>query len=226
MDGAPSLGALPAQDERFVLSERWMARGTGILYSSGAIVAFLWTFLPDRDEAGGSVVAAMASIALVLGLSMALGAADKAPRPLFHVVVATIQVVISVGFVATQAPISSIALFYIWATTYAWLLFGRGAAVAQTAWRGFCLAVALVVMQPALFAGVRVWMMVMATAVAMGLLVGIVADHATQPAAAQLRRHPRPADRPAQPRVLRRSGAPRGPQAPWPRRRLRPARRP
>jgi len=146
------------------------------LYSSGAIVAFLWTFLPDRDEAGGSVVAAMASIALVLGLSMALGAVDKAPRPLFHVVVATIQVVISVGFVATQAPISSIGLFYIWATTYAWLLFGRGAAVAQTAWRGFCLAVALVVMQPALFAGVRVWMMVMATAVAMGLLVGIVAD--------------------------------------------------
>ena len=176
MDGAPSLGALPAQDERFVLSERWMARATGILYSSGAIVAFLWTFLPDRDEAGGSVVAAMASIALVLGLSMALGAADKAPRPLFHVVVATIQVVISVGFVATQAPISSIGLFYIWATTYAWLLFGRGAAVVQTAWTGFCLAVALVVMQPALFAGVRVWMMVMATAVAMGLLVGIVAD--------------------------------------------------
>jgi len=41
MDGAPSLGALPAQDERFVLSERWMARGTGILYFSGAIVAFL-----------------------------------------------------------------------------------------------------------------------------------------------------------------------------------------
>ncbi len=172
----PPLGDHGPPDHRLILSDRWLARTTGVLYSSGAITAFVWTLLADRAEPGLGTVNVMASIALVLGLGMAFGAADKAPRVFFHLVIIAIQLVISVGFAATQSPTSSTALFYVWTTTYAWLLFGRSAAVVQTVWTGICLAGALWVMDAGLLTGVRVWVMVMSTAVTLALLVGVVAD--------------------------------------------------
>ena len=65
-------------DRRFGFSGRWLARTTGILYSSGALVAFVYVLLPHGAEAGDGVVLAMAILALALGLALAAGVGDRA----------------------------------------------------------------------------------------------------------------------------------------------------
>lgn len=173
-------------DRRFGFSGRWLARTTGILYSSGALVAFVYVLLPHGAEAGDGVVLAMAILALALGLALAAGVGDRAPRSLFHVVVVLIQVIISVGYIATATPTAPLFQFYLWTTTYAWLMFERGPALLQTAWTATCLAVSLLLIDPPLVVGLRVWLMVMCTEVAMGVLVGYVAGRIRQ-TQAQLR---------------------------------------
>ena len=166
---------LVVRDGRLAVPERWMARALGALYVGGGALALVWVVLPAPAGAGEGTVAAMASIAVAMGAVMVAGLSDRAPPLFFHVVVAVIQLVITVGFVAADDATGGLSSFYVWATTYAWLLFGRRPAAVQTIWTGCCLAVALLVLQPDAMIGLRVWLMVIGTVVAVGVLVGVVA---------------------------------------------------
>src|SRR5262245_36909773 len=116
------------------LTSRQMARALGVLYSAGALLAMVWVLLPHGDETGDGVVLAMAAVALAFGLAMLAGVADGLPLSRFHIVIGLIQVVITIGYVATGDPTSDIRFFYLWATPYAVFFFTSRAAALHTAW--------------------------------------------------------------------------------------------
>ena len=157
------------------LSPAWMARTLGVLYASGATLALVWTLLPHDDHAGDGVVVAMAVLALAMGLTMALGPTNRLPMWSFHVVIALIQLVISIAYVAVGSPGNDIGLFYAWATPYAAFFFGRRAAIAHSVWTCACLTGSLVLMDTQPAVALRVWLMTTGLIVAVGSLVGIVA---------------------------------------------------
>ncbi len=155
---------------------RVMARSIGALYTCGALLAFAWLALPHAGRAGDRVVSALAAATLGLGVLMLLGATDRLPYRAFHVILALIQVVISVGYAATGDPSSEMAMFYAWATPCAAFFFSARAAFLYTLWVACLMAGALVAMgAPANHHGGGAWLMTVGTVVAVGMVVGSTA---------------------------------------------------
>ena len=153
------------------MSPAWMARALGHLYAAGGILAIVWTVVPHAQDSGDPIVVAMALLAVTLGLTLIWGPTDRLPHWTFHVVIAAIQVVISVGYVAAGPAANDIRLFYAWATPYAAFFFPRRQALAHTAWTGGCLGLSLLLTGAAPALALSVWLMTMGTVVAVGTLV-------------------------------------------------------
>ncbi|MGN6242506.1 MAG: diguanylate cyclase domain-containing protein, partial [Motilibacteraceae bacterium] len=129
-----------------------MARALGLLYVAGAALALVWTRLPHGERAGDGVVALMALVALLMGAGLLTRLAERLPVAAVHTVLVAIQVVIAVAYAAAQDPGNDIRLFFVWATPFAALYFGRRAAAAHVGWTAVTLAAALLA-QPAGFSG-------------------------------------------------------------------------
>jgi diguanylate cyclase (GGDEF)-like protein len=157
------------------LSPAWMARALGVLYGCGGSLALVWTWLPHRQEGGDPLVVAMALTAIVLGLVLVLGPTDRLPMWTFHLIIAVIQVVISVAYVAVGTPTNDIRLYYAWATPYAAFFFGRRAAVGHSVWTGACMVASLLLIGGSPAVSLRAGLMTMGAVVAVGSLVTIVA---------------------------------------------------
>jgi hypothetical protein len=82
------------------LAPSWMARALGVLYGCGGSLVLVWTELPHAHQGGDPVVVAMALTAIALGLVLVLGPTQRLPMWTFHLIIAVIQVVISVAYVA------------------------------------------------------------------------------------------------------------------------------
>lgn len=129
-----------------------MARALGLLYVAGGALALVWTRLPHGDRSGDTVVALMAVVALLMGAGLLTRVAERLPVAAVHTVLAAIQLVIAVAYAAAQDPGNDIRLFFIWATPFAALYFGRRVAAAHVAWTAVTMAGALLA-QPAGFSG-------------------------------------------------------------------------
>ena len=116
------------------LAPALMARALGVLYGCGGSLALVWTELPHSHQGGDRVVVAMALTAIALGLVLVLGPTERLPMWTFHLIIAVIQVVIPVAYVAVGTPTNDIRLYYAWATPYAAFFFGRRAAVGHSLW--------------------------------------------------------------------------------------------
>ncbi len=110
-----------------------LGRTLGALYVCGGLVAAVWLQLPHGDRRGDSTVLAMALLAVTLG-AVLTAAAQRSVAWMLHLVLAVIQVVIGVACVATAHADTDLRLFFLWATPYAALYFGRRAAAAHLAW--------------------------------------------------------------------------------------------
>ncbi|QWZ06660.1 bifunctional diguanylate cyclase/phosphodiesterase [Nocardioides panacis] len=157
------------------LSPAWMARALGVLYLAGGSLAIVWTVLPRPGATGSGVVLTMALLAVALGGCLVLGPTDGLPTWALHLILAVIQVVISVAYVAAGDPGNDLRLFYAWATPYAAFFFGRRDAWAHSLFTAVCLTVSLVLLggPPAVAAGV--WLMTLGTVAAVGTLVSVLA---------------------------------------------------
>jgi diguanylate cyclase (GGDEF)-like protein len=129
-----------------------MARALGLLYVAGGALALVWTRLPHGARSGDAVVALMAVVALLLGVGLLTRVAERLPVAAVHTVLVTIQLVIAVAYAAAEDPGNDIRLFFVWATPFAALYFGRRAAAAHVAWTAVTMAAALLA-QPAGFSG-------------------------------------------------------------------------
>ncbi|MGN6331738.1 MAG: putative bifunctional diguanylate cyclase/phosphodiesterase [Motilibacteraceae bacterium] len=129
-----------------------MARALGLLYVAGGALALVWTRLPHGDRSGDAVVALMAVVALLLGGGLLTRVAERLPVAAVHTVLVAIQLVIAVAYAAAEDPGNDIRLFFVWATPFAALYFGRRVAAAHVAWTAVTMAGALLA-QPAGFSG-------------------------------------------------------------------------
>jgi diguanylate cyclase (GGDEF)-like protein len=157
------------------LSPLWMARALGLLYTAGASLTLAWVLVPHPDGRGDVVVVVMAMLALGLGITLVTIPVYRLPAWVLHAVLAAIQVVITVAYVAVGIPGNDLRLFYAWATPYAAFFFGRRAALAHSLWTVACLTAGLMIMDGPTFPSVRVWLTTVGLVVAVGSLVGIVA---------------------------------------------------
>ncbi len=153
------------------LSSRQMGRSLGALYTAGALMAIAWVILPHVDRSGDPVVLAMAGVALVFGLAMLLGVADSWPVLPFHGIIALIQVIITIGYVAGGEPAGDLRLFYLWATPYAVFFFSSRAAALHTGWVAVCMTAALAILHPPLGDGLSIWLMTLGTVAAVWSVV-------------------------------------------------------
>ena len=125
-----------------------LPRTLGCLYSSGAVVAFLWTALPHVPDRGDDVVVVMAVLALVLGIVL-VRYGQWLPTGLLHLALGLIQVVIGIAYVAGGDPSGDIRLFFLWATPYAALHFNVRAALVHLCWTGSVFVTSLLLMPDA-----------------------------------------------------------------------------
>jgi diguanylate cyclase (GGDEF)-like protein len=154
---------------------RQMARAIGLLYSAGAVLALVWVVLPrSAPHPNVAVVAACAIVALLQGLLLSAGLADRSPLWTFHPVIAGIQVVIAVAYATGGGATNDVRLFFIWATPFAMLFFPVRAALAHVIWTALCLSAAMGAGRWPLRDDISVWLMTMGTTVAVACLVGWV----------------------------------------------------
>ena len=141
------------------VSSRQIARWLGVVYVVGAATAVLWVAIPHQAPIGDAVVLIVASVALAGGMTMIAGHADNLRPLLFHLVIAAVPLVITVGYLAIPDPANDARLFYIWATPIA-AFFCRPLAVAlHTALVALALALALWVHNTTFSDAARIWLM-------------------------------------------------------------------
>lgn len=126
------------------LSRREMARALGLLYAVGGSLGLVWLTLPHEPAEGDTLAAVMVVLALLF--AAALIWTRHIPAAVVHVGIVVIQLVIAAAYVGEGEPGGDVRLFFIWATPYAALYFGKSAATAHTVWTGVVLAVSLVLM--------------------------------------------------------------------------------
>ena len=165
----------PLQGVDVPLSPRSIGRTLGVLYLSGATLAWLWTLLPHPAPEGDLGVRAMIVVALLMGGGLSLGVADRAPLWAFHLVIGAIQVVIAVAYLGAQVPDNDIRLFFLWATPFAAYFFTPRAALLHGLWTALCLVGALGQTEASAGVGLRVLLTTLGTLAAVGLLVGFAA---------------------------------------------------
>jgi diguanylate cyclase (GGDEF)-like protein len=163
-------------EEIGMMSSRLMARLLGAVFTVGSTLAIVWTELPHENHRGDRMVLAMAALALALGVVLSIGLVDRARTSCFHVLLAGIQVVITVAFVAVRQPGNDIGLFYLWATPLAALFFRPRHASAHLAWVGALMAVSLVLQGTGAAEAVRIWMLGFGSVVCVGAVVLWAAD--------------------------------------------------
>ena len=172
----PGSGAAGLVARRSGLSLPSLGRTLGVLYLSGGLVALLWLWLPHGDGRGDGTVLATAVLAVVLGCVLTVYA-QRLVAATLHVVLGLIQVVIALGYVATEQPDSDLRLFFLWAAPYAALYFGRRAAAAHLVWTGAVASTAVVAMPgpvpPSAPAGV---LLLLGTLSAGSFVVGVAAS--------------------------------------------------
>lgn len=152
-----------------------MARWIGTVYIVGAAVAGLWTVIPHSDVTGDKFVLAMAGLALVGGLILLSGATDDIAETDFHAVLAALQVVITVAYVAVPDAGNDARLFYIWATPIAAFYFRPRAAAGHAAFVAALLAIGLAVHRAPFAEAARIWVMTVGVLVAVTVLVAAAA---------------------------------------------------
>ncbi|RZS79476.1 diguanylate cyclase (GGDEF)-like protein [Motilibacter rhizosphaerae] len=146
-------------------------RAVGLLYVCGGVLALVWLALPDRTAHGRPVVAAMACVAVVGGVVLvALSDLRRRAAPL-HAVIALIQLVIAVAYVAARDPSNDLRWFWVWATPFTAFFFSRRHAAEHAAWVGAVLAASLAAVHPPLGTAVSLWAMTMGTVAAATTLV-------------------------------------------------------
>lgn len=154
----------------------------GIVYTVGPAVALVWSLLPNGTETPPLLMAALAAVAAVFGALMLAGRLDGLPDAAVEAVLVLGNVVLlPIAVVLSAAPASLIALFYLWATPYAWMFLPPRRAAAHTALTALGYAVAIVV-SAAVHPGVTVpghvsaWLVVTATAFVVGWLVRVLGE--------------------------------------------------
>jgi diguanylate cyclase (GGDEF)-like protein len=152
-----------------------IARWVGSVYVVGAVVALIWTIIPHPDHAGDKLVVAMAGMALIGGLTMLSGAVDEVAEADFHLVLAALQVVITLGYVAVPGANNDARLFYMWATPIAAFFFRPRAAAMHAAFVAALLGVGVAVHRPAFAEGLRIWVMTVGVLVAVTAIVAAAA---------------------------------------------------
>jgi len=154
---------------------RHMARWIGTIYVVGAVIAGVWTLIPHADNSGDRFVLAMAGLALVGGVILLSGATEDIAETDFHIVIAALQLVITVAYVAVPEPGNDARLFYIWATPIAAFYFRPLAAAAHATFVSVLLAIALAVHRAPFDESARLWVMTVGVLVAVTALVSAAA---------------------------------------------------
>ncbi|MEO7397965.1 MAG: bifunctional diguanylate cyclase/phosphodiesterase [Ilumatobacteraceae bacterium] len=152
-----------------------IARWIGTVYVVGASIAIIWTLIPHAQTSGDTVVRAMAALALVSGVVLVAGGADRCPPWAFHIVLASVQLVITIGYVAVPDPGNDTRLFYIWATPIAAFFFRPIAGAAHATLVAALLAYGLWVHDTPLAEAARIWMMTVGVLVTVTTLVAAAA---------------------------------------------------
>jgi len=152
-----------------------MARWIGTIYVVGAVVAGIWTLIPHAERTGDRFVLAMAGLALIGGLILLSGATEDIAETDFHIVLAALQIVITVAYVAVPDAGNDARLFYIWATPIAAFYFRPLAAAGHAAFVSALLAIALSVHRAPFDESARIWVMTVGVLVAVTALVAAAA---------------------------------------------------
>ena len=155
-----------------VPSGREMFRSLGLLYVCGGLVALVWLTLPHASDSGNAVITGTAVLAVTMGAVLAVGLLDEAPRWVLHLVLAIVQVLIAVGYVANDQASGDLRWFWVWATPYAAFFFSRPAAAAHTAWMAVLNAVSLVLLDVSAGRALALWLISTCTVAVTAMLVG------------------------------------------------------
>ncbi len=102
-----------------------MARTLGRIFLSGAALAQVWVLLPHADGANLPELQLVIVVAAVVGVVLTVGVGDTWPRPAFHAVLLLALAVVSAGHVFAGPHRTGFSFFYLWATPWAFVFFGR-----------------------------------------------------------------------------------------------------
>ncbi len=152
-----------------------LPRTLGFLYSSGAVVALVWSALPHSPDDGDHVVIVMALLALALGAGL-VRCGQRLKAWMLHAALALIQVVIGVAYVAEGDPSCDVRLFFLWATPYAALHFSVRCALGHVSWTSVVFIASLLLMPAETHRGA--WaaaLMLLATLIATAVLAATAA---------------------------------------------------
>jgi len=158
------------------ISTALMARSLGALSVAGSSLVLLWVALPHADDRGDRWIQLAALVGLLIAGGLLSGSADRLPRVWFHVVIAGIQIFVTMTYLGAHNYDGELLLFYSWVTPFAALFFSRRAAIAHTLWVGILLAIALAVQSVSFGRATAVWLLTIGTVVVVGFLVGAVAE--------------------------------------------------
>ncbi len=150
---------------------RQIARWLGAVYVLGALTAYAWVAVPHTHQAGDGLVRSMATISLLGGAMMIGGYADRIRPSMVHLVLAGVQLIITISYIAIADPGNDVRLFYIWATPVAAIFFRPLAAAAHAAVASVVLAFGLWVHGASFGQGARIWLMTVGTLVAVNALI-------------------------------------------------------
>jgi diguanylate cyclase len=120
---------------------------------------------------GDAVVAWLAFVALGAGIGLYAGALDGLRPRAFHAVIAMMQVVITLAYVAPNDAGNDLRLFLIWTTPVAAFFFRPLAAALHAGFASALLAAALVIHNVSFAEATRLWLMTTGTLVALTWIV-------------------------------------------------------
>jgi diguanylate cyclase (GGDEF)-like protein/PAS domain S-box-containing protein len=153
-----------------------LAGGIGLIYVAAGATALVSVLFPPAKFGSPALAAFVAVAALVIGAVLLAFRSTRFGQANDYVLgLATLTV--SLGVYAGGAPSSGAMFFYLWIVPYAFALLSRRRALAQAAWMAVCSA-AVIALQverhPTIGSGSELagmWMIAIATVLAVGLLV-------------------------------------------------------
>ena len=152
-------------------TSRQIARWLGIMYVAGATLTLAWVAVTHESREGDAIVASLAFVALGAGIGLYAGVLDGLRPRAFHAVIAMMQVVITLAYVAPDDASNDLRLFLIWTTPVAAFFFRPLAAALHAAFASALLAGALIVHETSFAAATRLWVMTTGTLVALTWIV-------------------------------------------------------
>jgi diguanylate cyclase (GGDEF)-like protein len=152
-----------------------MARWLGTLYMCGSTLSLVSLALPHwhQQNTEATAICALAGYPMAIIL-LRFGA--RLPRIAFHLLLAIGTLIITAGvyFGNNAGGSLTASVFYIWVALYAFNFFSRRVAAMHIVWIGLCYGTVLAVQ--GVEGGAALWVLVVGTAVASGLVVAALVE--------------------------------------------------